>query len=129
MNRKNDCMKIESNKALITMVHLKFMSAGAIFLFLLFFLLPPAIQGQRRAPIMTEIQGHTLYTILSPGDIPAIFDPEFIPVSEAGRLYYDQEPLMVVVAEGAAKAYSTWHLDRHEVVNDVIGGTLIAATW
>jgi len=36
---------------------------------------------------------------------------------------------MVVTAEGQAKAYSTWHLDRHEVVNDYIGETAIAATW
>ena len=34
-----------------------------------------------------------------------------------------------VVLDGEARAYSIWHLDRHEVVNDRLGETPIAATW
>ncbi len=85
--------------------------------------------AQRPEPTMTEIQGHTLYTLLEPGDIPAIFNPEFTGVEEATQFYYPAEPLMVVSAGKEVKAYSTWHLDRHEVVNDFIGETAIAATW
>jgi len=77
----------------------------------------------------TEVHGHILHTVLEPGDIPAIFDPQFISISEADSLYYDQEPLMIVVSEQEAKAYSTWHLDQHEVVNDYIGGKAIVSTW
>ncbi|RME21147.1 MAG: hypothetical protein D6800_12400, partial [Candidatus Zixiibacteriota bacterium] len=40
-------------------------------------------QAQRRQVQQEEVHGHTLYTVLRPGDIPAIFDPEFISVDEA----------------------------------------------
>lgn len=85
--------------------------------------------GQRREPKKTEIDGHTMYTLMEPGGIPAIFEPEFISVTEADSLYYDNEPLMVVVAGNEAKGYSTWHLDQHEIVNDYIDGGAIAVTW
>lgn len=90
-----------------------------------------AVQGwaQRPEPKKTEVRGHTMYTVLKPGDIPAIFEPSFIPVADAGELYYDDEPLLVVVGGDEARAYSTWHLDHHEVVNDYINGVAIAATW
>lgn len=84
---------------------------------------------QRPEPKKTEVRGHTMYTLMKPGDIPAIFEPSFIPVSAAGELYYDDEPLLVVVGGDEAKAYSTWHLDHHEIVNDFINGVAIAATW
>ncbi len=85
--------------------------------------------GQRPEPKKTEIDGHTMYTLMEPGGIPAIFDPEFITVTEADSLYYDDEPLMVVVRVNEAKGYSTWHLDRHEIVNDYIDGGAITVTW
>jgi len=85
--------------------------------------------GQRSVPVATEINGHRLTTLLRPGDIPAIFTPEFISVSDAERLYDDSEPLMVVMAGDEVKGYSTWHLDHHEVVNDYIGGLPIVSTW
>jgi hypothetical protein len=34
-----------------------------------------------------------------------------------------------VVLGGEARAYSLWQLDAHEIVNDQIAGTAIAATW
>ena len=39
------------------------------------------------------------------------------------------EPVLGVVVNGEARAYSMWHLDAHEIVNDVLGGVPIAATW
>ena len=95
-----------------------------LFLFML-----NTIIAQYPKPETKELRGHTLYTVLKPGDIPAIFDPQFIPVETADSLYYDEEPLLVVAAGDEVKAYSTWHLDEHEVVNDNIGGTAIAVTW
>lgn len=100
-----------------------------IFIFSILLLFSPITHGQRTFLGKKLIQGHTLYTLLKPGDIPAIFNPLFIDIREASELYYDKEPLMVVVANGKAKAYSTWHLDQHEVVNDIISGTNIVATW
>ena len=85
--------------------------------------------AQSEKPMKTMIKGHPMYKVLEPGMIPAIFDPEFISVSEADQFYYPEEPLLAVVEGGTAKAYSTWHLDRHEIVNDSINGKAIAATW
>ena len=41
----------------------------------------------------------------------------------------DSEPVLGVVLNGEARAYSLWHLDAHEIVNDTLAGTAIAATW
>jgi hypothetical protein len=96
----------------------------------LLLLLPPSqVAAQQREAKKTEVHGHTMYTLLPPGAIPAIFNPEFIPISEADSLFYPDEPLMVVAGGGQAKGYSTWHLDRHEIVNDHAGGRAIAVTW
>jgi hypothetical protein len=75
------------------------------------------------------IRGHVLHTVLQPGEIPAIFAPEFITVAEADKYYYPDEPLIAVVEGDVAKGYSTWHLDRHEIVNDFISGKAITVTW
>ncbi len=39
------------------------------------------------------------------------------------------EMVIGVVHDGVAKAYSVWHLDRHEIVNDVVADDPIAVTW
>lgn len=102
----------------------------AIFLGLIMLIsLLPEIPAAQPQPKKTEIRGHTMYTVLKPGDIPAIFEPQFIPISEAEQDYYPDEPLIAVVDGDSAKAYSTWHLDRHEVVNDYINGKAITVTW
>ncbi len=87
------------------------------------------VQAQRKEPVKTEVHGHTMYTLLNPGEIPAVFEPEFIPVNNADRYFYPDEPLLVVKGRDTVKAYSTWHLDRHEVVNDYIDGKAITVTW
>jgi len=84
--------------------------------------------AQRKA-VETEVKGHTMYTLMAPGGIPAIFDPEFVSIEEADKLYYDSEPVIVVTDGKTAKAYSTWYLDHHEIVNDYIGGNAITVTW
>lgn len=97
---------------------------------LLFFSLSASLlQAQRKEPEKTKVHGHTMYTLLNPGEIPAIFEPEFIPVTDADRYFYPNEPLMVVTDGDTVKAYSTWQLDRHEVVNDYINGKAITVTW
>ncbi len=94
-----------------------------------FLLLLSLIEGQTGSPNETEIQGHTLYTLLQPGDIPAIFSPEYLLIPDANSFYYNDEPLIVVRSGKEVKGYSTWHLDQHEVVNDYIGGKAIVSTW
>lgn len=92
-------------------------------------LLASGSAAQKRQPVKTFVAGDTMYTMLKPGDIPAIFDPEFISVEKAKKLYHDNEPLMVVSRGGEVKAYSVWHLDGHEVVNDYLDGDAITVTW
>lgn len=87
------------------------------------------LQAQRNEPEKTEIRGETMYTLMEPGGIPAIFEPEFISIEEAEPLYYPDEPLLVVSDGNVAKGYSTWHLDQHEIVNDYINGKSIIVTW
>jgi len=85
--------------------------------------------AQRAKPKETEVLGHTMYTLLKPGDIPAIFEPEFVSIAKANSLYWDDEILMVVTDGKITKGYSAWHLDNHEVVNDYLGGAAITVTW
>ena len=39
------------------------------------------------------------------------------------------EPVIGIMVDGDARAYSTWHLDAHEIVNDTISSTPLAVTW
>jgi len=59
-----------------------------------------------------------LHVVLPRDAIPAINKPEFEPVARAERYMNDRELLIGLVSEGEQRAYSTWQLDRHEIVND-----------
>ncbi len=72
---------------------------------------------------------NTVYVVLPRDAIPAIFKPEFEPASRAGRDMADHELVIGVVGEREQRAYSTWQLDRHEIVNDTFEGRPIAVTW
>lgn len=77
-----------------------------------------------------RIEGEPLITALPPDGIPAIDEPEFVTADEAdGFMDPDETVLGQVGADGTAKCYSTWQLDGHEVVNDVLDGRPITATW
>lgn len=59
--------------------------------------------------------------------IPAIFEPKFVSAS-AAKMPPDAEVIGVAFGDDA-RAYSINLLDGHEIVNDVVGGHKIAATW
>ncbi len=61
--------------------------------------------------------------------IPAINHPQFESVAEADRYLADNELMIGLVGETEQRAYSTWQLDSHEIVNDVFEGRPIAVTW
>ena len=61
--------------------------------------------------------------------IPAIDDPRFASVAEAERFLADNEVMIGLVGESEQRAYSTWELDTHEIVNDVFEGRPVAVTW
>lgn len=100
----------------------------SIYLTAALLVLAAGLLAQRRGK-ETMIEGHTMMSLLKPGDIPAIFDPDFVSMKEAEDLYYGDEPLLAVADGDDAKGYSIWHLDRHEIVNDYINGKAITVTW
>jgi hypothetical protein len=75
-----------------------------------------------------DLKGSPLYVVLQPDEIPSIDDPRFVTADEATFLK-DDEPVLGVFDGAVAKAYSLWQLDHHEIVNDTLGDTPIAATW
>jgi hypothetical protein len=91
-----------------------------------------ASANAQRRPLQEEKIGDgILVTVLPPDAIPALTKPIFLSRVDAGRLMLDDEPVLGLVdpVNGKAKAYSLWHLDRHEIVNDRLGGKPIAVTW
>ena len=61
--------------------------------------------------------------------MPAITDPQIIPAAQSDVA--DNELIIGVVVEGQARAYPINQLTgpRREIINDVLAGTAIAATW
>jgi hypothetical protein len=91
---------------------------------------PAAANAQRPEPkVVGEFDGEPMYAVLEPDAIPAIREPEFVTGQAAAAQMKADEPVIGVVVGGEAHAYSTWQLDAHEIVNDRIAGTAIAATW
>ncbi len=70
-----------------------------------------------------------MITVIPRDRIPAIINP-FLESAEdaAGNIALD-EPIIGIEINGDARAYSTFQLSRHEIVNDVVGGIPIAVTW
>ena len=79
--------------------------------------------------VVATIGGEDVYQLLPVGAIPAIDNPEFVSGTDADQQMRPEEPVLGVVMGGEARAYSLWQLDAHEIVNDQIAGTAIAATW
>jgi Protein of unknown function (DUF3179) len=72
---------------------------------------------------------YEMVTLLPRDGIPAIDNPQFLTVSEANE-YYDPDELVIgVEINGDARAYSVPLLSNHEIVNDTVGGEIIAVTW
>lgn len=68
-------------------------------------------------------------TLLKPDQIPPIDKPRFISLEEAKNTYFEHEPVIAVEINNEAKAYPLSVLMYHEIVNDVVGGTPIIATY
>ena len=82
-----------------------------------------------------EIEGSPLYSIVALGAIAPIDHPTWLGHADAAADMSDDEPV-IVVSEATlggpgdeVRVYSTWYLEGHEIVNDVVGGTPIAVTW
>ena len=73
--------------------------------------------------------GDEMYTLLAPDAIPAITSPEYVLGDEAAAQMLPEEPVIGVAIGDDAVCWSAWQLDHHEIVDDFIGDTPIAATW
>jgi len=92
---------------------------------------PSATQPAGRAapPVEVLIDGDPLVKLLPRDAIPSVDAPVMVPASAAAAFMRDEETVLGVYDGKQARAYSTWHLDHHEIVNDRLGETPIAATW
>jgi hypothetical protein len=76
-----------------------------------------------------EYRGAPILTVLPKDAIPAIDRPEFVSVAEAEKVMQAEE-LVISLRDGpTARAYSSWLLNHHEIVNDVVDGVPVAVTW
>jgi hypothetical protein len=116
----------------VTRASTKDPSACARFLIfgMLAMLVAGTVPAQRPEPeVVAEIGGDPVYQVVSPGAIPAITEPTYVSGEDADGQMSDNEPVLGVVIDGKARAYSLWHLDAHEIVNDQLAGVALAATW
>ncbi|MCH7944933.1 MAG: DUF3179 domain-containing protein [Armatimonadetes bacterium] len=68
-----------------------------------------------------------VHFVLPRDAIQAVWEPQFVAAADADM---PADALVIGVAfDGEAHAYSINLLDTHEIVNDVVGGRKIAATW
>jgi len=68
-----------------------------------------------------------IHRVIPRDAIPAIHAPEFVDPEQA-ELSPD-DAVMGYARRGEAHVYSLDLLNHHEIVNDVVGGEPIAATW
>ena len=81
-----------------------------------------------RVPTPTQ-RTFEIVELLPPDAIPAIDNPEFYSADEADSEYDPNEMVLGISINGDTRAYSISFLDRHEIVNDEVGGRKIAVTW
>ena len=75
------------------------------------------------------VLGAPIITVLPADAIPAIDNPTYVSVAEAERFMRPDEPVLGLADGIAAKAFSAWQLNHHEIVNDTIGNRPVAVTW
>ena len=61
--------------------------------------------------------------------IPSIDAPQFVSADAAGGWLEDQEPVVLLRLDDAAKVYPLQILTWHEIVNDSLGGVPVAVTF
>ena len=85
----------------------------------------PTQSGQIAAPDEEEV--YIYNQLLSRDAIRPIYDPEFVPATEAEL--DDDELVLAIEIDGEAKAYPIRVLNGREIVNDELAGIPILATW
>jgi hypothetical protein len=67
--------------------------------------------------------------VIGEDEIVAIDQPVFVPAAEAAEFMSPDEPVVGIEVGGQERAYSLWHLDRHEIVNDRAGDRPLLVAW
>ena len=89
----------------------------------------PVLAERPEPEVHGVFDGDEMYTLLPPDAIPAITNPEYVTGDEAAAQMLPEEPIIGVATGDDAVCWSAWQLDHHEIVDDHIGETPIAATW
>lgn len=80
--------------------------------------------------IAQTVDDEPIKNVLPKDAIPAIMEPEYVSGSAADSIMDPEEQVLGIIGpQGTAVAYSTWHLDSHEIVNDRVDGVALAVTW
>jgi FtsZ-interacting cell division protein ZipA len=87
---------------------------------------PSSKQSESVAPDGRDLE---IITVLPKDGIRAVFEPEFVTASEYLALTPQEELVLGLSVNGEHRAYPIAYLSRREIVNDVVGGVSIAATW
>jgi len=106
------------------------LSTGTIVTDLLAVGLVASSLAQRPEPeVHGEFDGDPMYTVLPPDAIPAIHEPQYVTGEQAAAQMSADELVMGLAIGDDPVCWSTWQLDHHEIVNDVVAGIPLAATW
>ena len=84
----------------------------------------PGATGSRAGTLDLKI-----VSVLGRDGIPAILNPQFLTAPVAFAQMQPAERILGLYINGDHRAYSLNMLSRHEIVNDVVGGTPVAVTW
>jgi len=77
-----------------------------------------------RSVNLSEIQ-----IVLPKGSFPTLDTPKFVNKTEGLKMFFAKEPVITVVINGVAKAYSLNILTMHEIANDELEGIPILVTY
>ena len=86
----------------------------------------PSAQGDRRGPGTRDLK---IVSVLGRDGIPAILKPDMVSADFAAFQMDPDERVLGLSIKGDDRAYPLNMLSRHEIVNDVVGGTPVAVTW
>ncbi len=84
---------------------------------------------QRGFDLDCSIPTSQLYSGQVPDGIPALTFPRLLSAVDAPRAYNDDDRVLGVVINGAARAYPLLVLWWHEIVNDTLGGEPVLVTY
>ena len=89
--------------------------------------LPPLLAAAALVTAAEDTPPEGVEQLLPRGRLAAIFEPVYVAAAQAE--IPDDAWVLGVLIDGEARAYDLNLLNRHEVVNDTIGGTAFAAVW